>query len=92
MKKTARFNFFVKLTILVVICFCAVNIIRLRNDLNNLKDQEQQYNEQKVKYEEEIHRLKEEYNHPMDDEYIMRIAREKLNYYLPDEIVFFNDR
>ncbi len=92
MKKTARFNFFVKLTILVVICFCAVNIIRLRNDLNHLKDQEQEYIEEKARYEEEIHRLHEEYNRPMDDEYIMRIAREKLNYYLPDEIVFFNDR
>ena len=92
MKKTARFNFFVKLTIMVVICFCAVNIIRLRNDLNNLKEQEQNYIEEKARYEEEIHRLREEYESPMDDEYVMRIAREKLNYYLPDEIVFFNDR
>ena len=92
MKKTARFNFFVKLTILVVICFCAVNIVRLRNDLNNLKEQEQNYIEEKARYEEEIHRLREEYERPMDDEYVMRIAREKLNYYLPDEIVFFNDR
>ncbi len=92
MKKTARFNFFIKLTILVVICFCAVNIIRLRNDFNNLRDQEKELLEEKERYEDEIARLKEELLHDMDDAYIMRIAREKLNYYLPDEIIFFNDR
>jgi cell division protein FtsB len=92
MKKTARFNFFIKLTILVVICFCAVNIIRLRNDYNNLRDQEKELLEEKERYEDEIAKLKEDLLHDMDDEYIMRIAREKLNYYLPDEIIFFNDR
>ncbi len=92
MKKTARFNFFIKLTILVVICFCAVNIIRLRNDFNNLKDQEKELLEEKEQYEDEIAKLKEDLLHDMDDDYIMRIAREKLNYYLPDEIIFFNDR
>ena len=92
MKKTARFNFFIKLTILVVICFCAVNIIRLRNDFNNLRDQERELLEEKERYEDEIAKLKEDLLHDMDDEYIMRIAREKLNYYRPDEIIFFNDR
>lgn len=92
MKKTARFNFFIKLTILVVICFCAVNIIRLRNDYNNLRDQERELLDEKERYEDEIAKLKEDLLHDMDDEYIMRIAREKLNYYLPDEIIFFNDR
>jgi cell division protein FtsL len=92
MKKTARFNFFIKLTILVVICFCAVNIVRLRNEYDNLRDREQELLEEKQQYEEEIHRLREDLARPMDDEYVMRIAREKLNYYLPDEIVFFNDR
>ena len=92
MKKTARFNFFIKLTILVVICFCAVNIIRLRNDFNNLRDQERELLEEKERYEDEIAKLKEDLLHDMDDEYIMRIAREKLNYYLPDEIIYFNDR
>ncbi|MBE6621852.1 MAG: hypothetical protein E7630_02750 [Ruminococcaceae bacterium] len=92
MKKTARFNFFIKLTILVVICFCAVNILRLRGDYNHLLDQEKELLEEKERYEDEIARLKEDLLHDMDDDYIMRIAREKLNYYLPDEIIFFNDR
>lgn len=92
MKKSARLNFFIKLTILVVICFCAVNIVRLRTEYNSLKAQEEELLKQREEYLDEIDRLKAELEHPMDDEYVMRIAREKLNYYLPDEIIFYNDR
>ncbi len=92
MKKGARLNFFIKLTILVVICFCAVNIIRLRTEYNSLRATEAELLQQKEEYQDEIDRLKEELAHPIDDEYVMRIAREKLNYYLPDEVIFFNDR
>ena len=90
--KNARLNFFIKLTILVVICFCAVNIIRLRTEYNTLIETQGKLEAQKEAYEEEIERLKSELERPMDDEYIMRVAREKLNYYLPDEIIFYNDR
>ena len=92
MKNSARLNFFIKLTILVVICFCAVNIIRLRTEYNSLRATEAELRAQKEEYEEQIDRLKDELAQPMDDEYVMRIAREKLGYYLPDEIIFFNDR
>ncbi len=92
MKKSARLNFFIKLTILVVICFCAVNIIRLRTEYNSLRAEEAELRAQKEAYQEEIDRLKAELAHPMDDEYVMRIAREKLGYYLPDEVIFYNDR
>ena len=90
--KNARLNFFIKLTILVVICFCAVNIIRLRTEYNSLLETQNKLEQQKEAYEEEIERLKSELERPMDDEYVMRIAREKLNYYLPDEVIFYNDR
>ena len=92
MKNNARLNFFVKLTILVVICFCAVNIIKLHTEYNDLKDREAELLAQKAEYEEEIDRLRSELEREMDNDYIMRVAREKLNYYLPDEIIFYNDR
>ncbi|MBQ4065915.1 MAG: septum formation initiator family protein [Clostridia bacterium] len=92
MKKTARLNFFIKLTIVVVICFCAVNIIRLRGEYNQLRDREKELLEEKEKYEDAIYQIQQDLERDMDEEYIMRIAREKLNYYLPDEIIFFNDR
>ena len=92
MQKSARLSSFIKLTILVVICFCAVNIIRLRSEYNELRQSEEELLAEKQAYEDEIDRLREELEHPMDKDYVMRIAREKLNYYLPDEIIFYNDR
>lgn len=92
MQKNTRLSSFIKLTILVVICFCAVNIIRLRSEYNDLRQSEEELLAEKQAYEDEIDRLLEELEHPMDDEYVMRIAREKMNYYLPDEIIFYNDR
>ena len=60
------------------------------------------YNEierQKEELEQQIHDCKEDIEEleywikaPMDDEYIMKFAREKLELYRADEIVFTNDR
>ncbi len=92
MNSGGRLNFFVKLTILVVICFCAVNIIMLRADYNDLRDREEELLREKQQYEDAIDKLRSDLDHEMDNDYIMRIPREKLNYYLPDEIIFYNDR
>ena len=92
MKQSTRLNFFIKLAILAVIVFCVVSIVRLRSDLQRLRRDEAALLAQKAAYEEEIEKLKADLAEEMDDDYIMRIAREKLNYYLPDEIIFFNDR
>ncbi len=92
MKNKARMGFIVKLAIIFVIIFCLVSIFNLRTGYNDLKNQEQQLLLEKEKYEENINRLLSEINHPMNEEYVRRIAREKLNYYLPDEIVFYSDR
>ena len=64
----------------------------IKREQAELKDAEAELRAQKEEYEEKIDRLREELEHPMDDEYVMRIAREKLGYYLPDEVIFFNDR
>lgn len=60
------------------------------------------YNEiqkQKEQLAQDIHDCKEDIEEleywikaPMDDEYIMKFAREKLELYRADEIVFTNDR
>ncbi|MBR5768241.1 MAG: septum formation initiator family protein [Clostridia bacterium] len=90
--KTDNLNFFVKLTMIVIIVFCIVSIVRLRTSYRDLEATEAEMNEQKIAYLDEIDRLKEELDHEMDQDYVMRIARERLNYYLPDEILFYSDR
>ena len=90
--KTENLNFFVKLTLVVVIIFCIVSIIRLRTSYSDLVASENEMKAQRIAYIDEIDRLKEELDHELDQDYVMRIARERLNYYLPDEILFYSDR
>ncbi len=90
--KTENLNFFVKLTMIVIIFFSVVSIVRLRTSYRELEAAEAEMQEQRVAYLDEIDRLKEELDHEMDQDYVMRIARERLNYYLPDEILFYSDR
>ena len=47
--------------------------------------------EQKAALTEEIEELKYLVEHPVDREYIIRMAREKLGLNLPGEIVYYND-
>lgn len=48
--------------------------------------------EQKVEdYKYQVEELEYLINCPVDYDYIVRMAREKLNLYLPDEIIYYND-
>lgn len=48
--------------------------------------------EEKVEeYEAEVEKLEYLIDCPVDYDYIIRIAKEKLNLYLPDEIIYHND-
>lgn len=42
-------------------------------------------------YEAEIEELEYLIDSPVDYEYIIRVAKEKLNLFLPDEIIYHND-
>ncbi|MDD6800328.1 MAG: septum formation initiator family protein [Firmicutes bacterium] len=90
--KNMSMNFFVKAAILVLAAFCVVTIVRLQFEFNDLREQE---NELKAKIEasrDHIEEIQNDLDAPFDEEYIVRVAREKLNYYLPEEIIFYSDR
>ncbi len=55
-------------------------------------EREKEALEAKVEYyENEIERLNYLIECPVDYDYIVRMAREKLNLHLPDEIIYYND-
>lgn len=47
---------------------------------------------QQASYEELCEELQELLNSEQDPDYIIRIAKEKLGLYFPDEEIFYNDR
>lgn len=76
---------------MVFIVFCAVTIIKMQFEFNSLKEDKAKVEEQIKNYELKIDELQARLEEEFDTEYIMRIAREKLNFRLPEEIIFYND-
>ena len=76
---------------MVFILFCAVTIIQMQFEFNSLKEEKDKIEAEIKKYELKIDELEARLEEDFDTEYIMRIAREKLNFRLPEEIIFYND-
>lgn len=56
-----------------------------------LQERKGELEAQKEAYEYEIEELRYLVDSPIDYEYIVRVAREKLGLHLPDEIIYYND-
>ncbi len=84
-------NIFVKIAIIVVVVVCLITILRLQIQFNKLNLEKKQLQVQVDEYTELVDELKAELERPFDDDYVIRVAREKLGYHLPDEIIYYND-
>ncbi len=92
MKQRKYSNIFVKSAVFAFIGFCAVTIIKLQFDYNKLKVQRDELCNSIEEQEEYNEELSDRLASPYDRDYIIRIAREKLGYCLPEEIIFYNDK
>lgn len=86
-----NWNFSVKVAIMVFLVFGIVTTIQLGTEISELEDRLEGSNTQREELSEEIDSLLDEISRPKDEKYIKRIARESLNFYMPNDIVFFND-
>ena len=86
-----NWNFFIKLTVILFVIFGAVTIVRLRLQISGLEDNVESAGAEIESLNEDVEALLEEIEDPVDDDYITRIARDTLNYHLPNEIIFFNN-
>ena len=80
-----------KVAIAVVVLFCIVEIISFRIEYSDQKAQQADIQEKIDYYSERVDELENRLDAPFDDEYIISVAKEKLNYCLPEEIIFYND-
>ena len=84
-------NLFLRIALVVVVIVCIITILRLQIQFNKLNEEKKVLEAQVEEYAEDIEELKAEIARPFDDEYVIRVAREKLGYHLPDEIIYYND-
>lgn len=82
---------FVKLAIFALATFAVVSIVYLQLTINEERTKRDTLKAEVGALEEERDELKNQIDAPMDEEYIIDIAKEKLNLRLPEEIIFYNN-
>ncbi|MBO5649346.1 MAG: septum formation initiator family protein [Clostridia bacterium] len=86
-----KISFFTKVAFFVFFSFCAITIIRLRGEIVNYQNQIAAADEQIDFYTGRIEALNEELSKPIDYTYVRKIAKTKLNFSMPDDVIFYND-
>jgi len=86
-----RSSFFTRAVVCAFVVFCGVTLFSQQIEFSELDAEKRELNNSIYIAEENIEELTENLARPMDDEYIKQIARLRLNYHMPDEIIFYND-
>ncbi len=86
-----RMSIPVKLAILLAFIFMIITLVSIQIRYNNLEEEQQKLNERIEDVQGNIDELQNKLNTPFDNDYIIALAKEKLGYCLPDEIIFYND-
>ncbi len=84
-------NIFFKIAMAVIAVFCIMALLSSNAEREELRVEKARLEEAIAEYNEEILSLENDLAAPFDDEYIMKVARKKLNMRLPEEIVFFTN-
>ena len=84
-------NVFLRITFVVLSIVCLATILSLQIEYNRLQNERQLLLDKISESNEKVEEIQSALNTPFDEEYIVKYAREKLNYRLPEEIVFYND-
>ncbi len=88
----AKNNIAVTIAVIVIIVLSIYLLINLRVRVNEQLESIESFGKLLDEQREKVAKLQYELDRPIDDEYIIEIAREKLNYHLPNEIIFYNGR
>lgn len=82
---------FFRVLIFTFMIIGVVSIVKLQLEYNSLKMRRDVLAAEIQATSERIEMLQTTLDSPFDDEYIIKIAREKLNLRLPEEIVYYNN-
>ncbi len=87
-KKT---SVFVKAAILAFAVFAVISVVELQFQYNDYKTERDILKADVNALEEEVEQLQDQLDMPIDDDYIVEVAEDKLSLRLPEEIIFYND-
>ncbi len=81
-------NIFVKIAAVITVVFCVITLLSSNAEREELRLERDRLAALVEEYNDEILGLENDLAAPINDDYIIKIAREKLNMRLPEEIVF----
>ncbi len=84
-------SIFVRLAILTLIAATLILAGRMLMEYNDLREQAEVLRAEIFDTTQNIEALQDQLDAPFDDDYVIKIAREKLNLSLTQEIIFYND-
>ncbi|MBQ8383074.1 MAG: septum formation initiator family protein [Clostridia bacterium] len=87
----SRGNVFVRLLWVGFIALALVSIVSSQMTINDLNDQREELADEVIAVQDEVDEMQYELERPIDDEYIIDFAREKLGLHLPGETIFHYD-
>ncbi len=87
-KKT---SVFVKAAIFAFAIFAVISVVELQFQYNDYKAEKEMLEANVNELREEVEYLEDQLETPIDDEYIVEVAEDKLSLRLPEEIIFYND-
>ena len=80
-----------KVALSILIAVSLIISISCLMKFNQLETERKELEAELAEYNEAIRELQEIINSPMDDEYIIQQAKDKLGYYFPDENIYYQD-
>lgn len=89
--KKSKVHIAVSAFLVFFLIFSAVYFLWSLMQYNEAKEKIQEKEELIAEFKNEIQRLEYMLDAPLDDEFKVRIAREKLGMCFPDEIIFYSD-
>lgn len=86
-----RMSIPVKLAVFFAFVFLIITYVSIQIKFNNLTAQQEELNTRIETVNDSIEALQNKLDTPFDRDYIIALAKDKLGYCLPDEIIFYND-
>lgn len=84
-------NIFVRAAILLLLVSTLILSVRMMMEYNDLREQASVLQAEIDTTARSIEALQAQLDAPFDHDYVIRIAKEKLNLSLPQEIIFYHD-
>ena len=90
-KRPARTNLIIRIAFSLIFIFLFVSVINLQNEMKSLRDDRDARAKKVTELQDNIDELELRINTPVDEEFIKRIARDRLGLRDSDEIIFYTD-